>query len=146
MVANTPLTFTRFQGDIHSGEDNGAPSLNTYASVRLQRFCTVSAASSANIMVPGDATNFEFKVIVTTPTSGANAADVRFGNINDTTHYCRFSCSAAGIYGTPNAISALSFITPNGADNLIVITASAGQEPAFQGRAIVVFSRGPKNG
>lgn len=140
----TPLTVTRFGGDIQSGTVTGNALTHTRASSRVSRWTTVSAASSANIMLPGDATNIEFRVYALTSTSGSNAADVKFGNVNDALHYGRFSVSAAGLYMQPNAVSALSLITPVGSDNIMTVVGSAiSTESAFLGRAVIIFSRGP---
>lgn len=140
----TPLTVTRFGGDIQSGTTTGNQVTHTRASSRVSRWATVSAASSANIMLPGDATNMQFILYVTTPTSGTNAADIKIGNVNDQLHFARFSASAIGMYMIPNAVSAQSLITPVGFDNVMTVIGSAiGTEPNFLGRLCVIFSRGP---
>lgn len=140
MVINTPLTKTGFQGAIQSGLNQGNNQLNTVANVRLSRTCTVSAASSANIVLPGDATQIATSLIITAGSAGA-LSKVRFGNVADATHFSAFTqVSAAGLYNMPTTVSAQSMLTQVGSDNIMVIRGSS-LTTAFLGVAQVTFQR-----
>ena len=140
-MAQTPLTQTVFQGNVKSGLETGNPSTDTRANAALCRSATVSAASSANIMLPGDATNVDFTLYVTTGSAG-QTAKVNIGNINDPTHFAGFTqVSAQGIYRQPQTVSAPSLLTQAGSDNLMIVRGSALQA-GFLGRLLVTFNRG----
>lgn len=139
-MATTPLTKTRFLGGIQSGLETGVPGTQTVAMTRISRTCTVSAASSANIMLPGDATMIFTSLIMTAGSAGATSK-VRFGNTADATHYTAFTqVSAAGIYSAPQTVSAQSLITQTGTDTLMVVRGSS-LTTAFLGQAMVTFQR-----
>lgn len=141
----TPLTLTRFQGDIQSGITTGNPSTHTRASTSVVRFATVSAASSANIMLPGDATNIQMRLIITAGSAG-QTSKVQFGNLNDAAHFGAFTqVSAAGLYNFPTTVSAQSLLTQVGQDNLLIVRGSSTNLNQL-GRAIVEFTRGPTGG
>lgn len=139
MAINTPLTRTNFLGNCTSGLPTGNPGTDTQANSVLARSVRVSAASSANIMLPGDASNIDVKLYVTTGSAGANA-EVRFGNTADATHYAAFTqVSAAGIYRNPQSVSAQSLLTITGQDTLMIVRGSAINN--FEGVAVVTFNR-----
>lgn len=139
MAINTPLTSTVWQGNIKSGLQTGNSGTDTRANARLVRSVRVSAASSANIMLPGDATNIDVMLYVTTGSAGA-LAEVRFGNTADATHYAAFTqVSAAGLYRNPQSVSAQSLLTVTGSDTLMIVRGSAINN--FEGQAVVSFNR-----
>lgn len=145
MAITTPLTLTRFQGAIESGITTGNPNTHTRAAASMVRYATVSAASSANIMLPGDATNIQFRLIITAGSAG-QTSKVQFGNLNDAAHFGTFnSVSAAGLYNIPNVVSAQSLLTQVGTDNLLIVRGSSTNLNQL-GRAIVEFTRGPSGG
>lgn len=136
----TPLTYTNFQGNIKSGLETGSPGTDTRANARFSRSCSVSAASSANIMLPGDATLLDFRLILTAGSAGAGST-VDFGNTADARHYGAITnVSAAGVYSTLTVVSAQSLITQVGSDNILVVKGS-GNNTNMLGVAQVTFSR-----
>lgn len=140
-MANTPLTFTRWQGGLQSGLETGNPGTQTVSRARMSRVVTVSAASSANIMLPGDATMIATSLIITAGSAGATSK-VRFGNTADATHYTAYTqVSAAGLYNAPQTVSAQSLITQAGSDNLLIVRGNS-LTTAFLGKAMVTFQRG----
>jgi hypothetical protein len=140
-MANTTLSKTHFQGGLQSGQQTGNPGTDTRANVRLSRTVTVSAASSANVMLPGDATMLNFRTIITTGSAGTGGT-VTFGTTTDATGYASMTnVSAAGVYSTLSTVSAANLVRQVGSDNIVVVRGSAANAQML-GVAEITFQRG----
>lgn len=140
-MAQTPNTKTHFVGGLQSGLQTGNPSTDTRAAAVLQRNVTVSAASSANITVPGDARGFRFSVCLTTGSAGTGG-EVKFGTTVDPTAFGSITnVSAAGIYSTLSTVSGANINNPFGTDRIMVVRGSANNTNML-GVANITFNRG----
>lgn len=141
-MANTTNSKTHFQGGLQSGLQTGNPSTDTRANVRLSRTVTVGATTSANIAMPGDATMFGFRTIVTTGSAGAGS-EVKFGTLTDPTAYASIaSVSAAGVYSALTTVSAANLVRAATPADFTLVVRTSGSNATLAGVAEINFQRG----